>query len=269
MTIEIREVPGAAGETLRIFRNPQHAARHICDHILAAPECEGWALVCPNFPSLISLDSKMRFRAARQVLKLDDPAQALYEIYGQAIVEALTSASRLQWDATKKGTRVALGSSGLLVIITDRVVRSAFLPGFGDPEQVKNTSASEAPLRREASKSMRTRGRRRRRTPRRTAVPEHEYQKKRYKRWLELEEREELQKQCEDWSPEERLYHEVFRRVVIFVRDLPSSSSELAGGSSRRNDYILLHNVLPPLSKLKYANWCAMRRPPESNQHGS
>ena len=147
-------------------------------------------------------------------------------------------AARLGWKNWRGGVTIALGTEGILMVIAN-TLKTAFLPGQGDPEAVVSAAESGGP--RSDSPTPRTRGMR----SGRGGVPG----------WTR-EDRDRWHRQS-DWSESQRLYYGVFRPAVQLIRSQYHRGLDVPG--RRLSDYGLLKAVLPPMSRLKYHDWLELR----------
>ncbi len=222
-----------------LFASWERAIEHLCDHVLTDPECRAWAMVLDEPDALPGAeDALARQEIVRQARETaGSSAQGLYDLYAGAIRQASRDATTLGWHNSESRVTVALGSAGVLFVIDGPLVVTAMLPGQGHGETVRAARGSaDRLLPRE--RGMRS-GRPGRSLPRR-------------------EERRRQQRQ-QNWTGEERLYYEVFRPAVQFIRSRYHSYRD-AGGRLLRCDYALLKAVLPPCSELSLEGWQQRRR---------
>jgi hypothetical protein len=245
MTLTLRTMPHPAESQrdVRIFADWQRACDHLRDHLLTAPECHAWALVAPAYRDLLDPadgDARWRYDHAAQASS-GAAAQPLYDLYAAAIVRAAGDAARLHWVFTCERVTVALGTCGLLLVVGE-AVQTAFLPGQGDAARTAAAGATTDPAGLPREGGMRS-GRPGRYDP---AEPERERRA-----------RAERERQM---SPDQLLYYRVFRPAAQFVRKCHHRQRDLRG-RLLPGDYALLKEVLPPQSRLKFADWQALRRP--------
>lgn len=139
------------------FADRDRALEHLCDHVLTAPECEAWARILPEFVAWLLTDSERRFKLARQIWRQPSPpeeVELLLAAYLEEIQLAIEQAQALGWWWPSGEDRVYFGLNGLRVVVGKDVVRSAYLPGFGD-------ALSTAAARQEALSAEQRRARRR------------------------------------------------------------------------------------------------------------
>lgn len=244
MTLQNGQVtyPGRRGQRVPAFRSANEALRHLLDHVLTHPECGAWAVVLPQYGTVLDwADPDARWRFAREAQATGGAsAQALYEMYREAVDSDADGAGRLGWFVDRGDVTVALGTRGILLLVERGTLVTAFLPGQGVPQQVvrgteQRAAGSKAALPREG------RGR-----WRRVGVQEHPRETRQR---LEIEKR---------WSPVERLYYRVFRPSVQFVRTAVYDASGMLRRPAR--DYGLLRRCLPRMSRLRLEDWLAHRR---------
>lgn len=260
--------PARPGMEVRFFRNWQAACNHLRDHLLTAPECMGWAVVAPQYRQILDPDDgDARWRYSDRAFETQGAsAQDLYDVYCQACGRDARDAARLGWVATQGEGTVALGTSGILLVIEDqavparpaesraaepgeasRTVRSvvvtAFLPGLGNSEAVRKRalswSASGGLVRESGMRSGRA------------GSPFHD---------TRLGRREQLRRLRirAGWSRDEQLYYTVFRRAVQFIRKCHHQHRDMYGRLNRR-DYALLKDALPARSRLEFTDWLVLR----------
>jgi hypothetical protein len=132
-------------------------------------------------------------------MKQSSEGQPLYERYAETIQRAMNDAEELGWyDHPESGHLVVLGLDGLVTYIyvpsndsNAPVVKTAYLPKWADPEVVKGKD--EVPLARES---------------------ENTYQTERGESWSSRSSRS----YREDWSREQVIFYDVFRRAMSAVR---------------------------------------------------
>jgi hypothetical protein len=227
--------PARPGSYVAFFADLERALRHLGDHLLTAPECQGWALVLPALADHVDPhDAEARaafFRRARSTHGVS--AQAVFDLYREASARTASDAFLLNWHASDGPTTAALGTSGVLVLIDGPSVVTVYLPGQGDPAAVRASGEAGAGCLGRERQLMRR--------------PEH-----RGRRERQEQERREARR-----SPEERLYYDVFRPAVQFLRKRYHRSWTLDG--ERRHDDALLKKVLPPMSRLGLEGWQGCR----------
>ena len=247
LCLQLRQMPDPARPevAVRIFGDGNAAIAHLCDHVLTAPECDGWAVVMPCYEAVLDPgDGEARWHYARIAQETHGTsAQRLYELYSDSIAADAADARRLGWLKTESGVTVTLGTSGVLVIIEAvggrcRAVTTAFLPGQGCARAVRESVGEPGvgrALRRESS------GRSCNHRP--GDSPREEQQR---------------QGRESDYTGDERLYYYVFKPAVQFIRNQYHSQYDMLGNRCG-NDYALLKEVLPRRSGLKYRDWLSFR----------
>jgi hypothetical protein len=238
-TLVLRTVPHPAdGSGVQAFSDWQAAYAHLRDHLLTAPECHAWVLVMPACAGLVDLENAdARWAYSRQAAATAGvSAQALYDLYADAVAAELRDAAVLGWHCSAEAVTVALGTSGVLAVLM-KCLRTAFLPGQGDAGATAAARAEDqarpGDLRRERGMRSGPAGRR------------------------ERESRAAAKREA-DWTPLDLLYYRVFRPAVQFLRSQHVALRDLDGRPLR--DYARLKEVLPPLSRLKRADWEEFRR---------
>lgn len=235
--------PEDQGRPLEVFRSWKAACDHLRDHLLTAPECLAWALVCPEYGAILDPgDADARYRYHDQACATEGAsAQELYDAYCRAIHNNTTDAARLRWVRSADGVTVALGTDGVLVMIVGREVRTAFLPGQGSAQATRESSAK---LKRGGLP--RDRGMR-------SGRPERGSERESHRDRVAREEREAR------WTRLEKLYYRVFRPAVQFIQKTHRGACD-TNGQVVRSDYALVKSMLPPQSRLTLADWQILRR---------
>lgn len=218
------------------FSHWEKAIEHLIAHVLTAPECQGWAIVIPQVSTQIDLqDVEARTRAAQQARESRGVrVQALFDLYRSAADAASREAGRLGWVASRNACTVALGTTGVLVLIDHNRVVTCYLPGLSGPTAINRArNDCRSVLSREQCHRMRG------------GLPSREQRRQ--------------QRREQRWSAEESLYYRVFRPAVQFIRGRFHEQIGLDGRI--RYDAALLKDCLPPMSQLKLENWRAYRVP--------
>ncbi len=224
-----------------MFADWPSAREHLRDHLLTAPESEAWAVVAPGYLLLLDpADGDARWRYWEQVETSGGAAaQPLYDLYREAASADALDARLVRWVRVQGRVTVAVGTSGILMLVEDGIVRTAFLPGQGDPEATRQARASE-----DGRGLVRERGMRSGRPGTGGAGNREEA----------IRQRREA-----GWTPEQRLYYRVFRPCVQFVKRCHHRHRDLYGRLLRQ-DYALLKECLPARSRLKLDDWLDLRR---------
>lgn len=248
LALRVVPYPGSPDSQLQVFSDWLKAVQHLCDHVLAAPECFAWTLVAPGCLDVLDpTDAEARWRYARRAEETQGAdAQPLYEVYNAAILRDMDDAGRLRWRQSSGEITVTLGTCGVLVVTVRTaparsVVMTAFLPGQGDPELVvgrRGTTLEPPQLRREADES----AIRLRRHP-----------------FCSARERRARQRRRERQTHEEQLYYDVFKPAAQFIRTRYHAQYDVSG-RPHRCDYALLKTVLPRRSQLKFDDWRQCRQ---------
>ncbi len=225
--------PEAPSEEIQVFADWEKAILHLCKHVLSAPECHGWALLMRRYRSIINPDDvEGMFAFGKEAhATCGVSAQELFDEYAKEVEKTVVDAAILGWRNRRGHVLVGLGSSGVLVVIENGVLKTAFFPDQGETESsAKHQSQRDIVL----PKQRRIRSGHRHRV-------NHETEEQRRQRWA-------------DSSPEEQLYHLYFRPAVQFVRKQYHASLDWQG-EPQTVDYALLKDVLPRCSKLKFDSW--------------
>jgi hypothetical protein len=222
--------PADPARGVTFFADWRRAVEHLIDHVLTSPECEGWAIVAPPIGQHVDLaDGLARTRQALRARESKGvEVQALFDLYQREASEAARQAHVLGWHAQQEDCFVALGVSGVFVLVDGDVVITTYLPGQGDAEAVSRPDDSRH-LRRE-------------RHPMRRAAPPDEDRRRREAAW----------------SEEERLFYRVFRPAVQFIRSQHHRARGL-DGRLRKADAALLKDCLPRMSELGLDGWRTRR----------
>ncbi len=231
------EEAGCPYAPLTIFRDEAAAREHVGKHVLGPEEADAWALVVPLMLEVADIASPSQRSRLYQYVRggKREVFEALYELYAKSIVLNLEDACLLGWkNVEERGRRgwvgVALGTSGLLIVAENGVIKTAFLAGQADPEDGNSSSRS-------AVSSLSNRHRMRRGYRPRVPPPREAR-----------------------WSDAERLYYRVFRPALRFARRcVYEYAPGVSGLRSRRSDYWLLKDVLPTIRSVRYERWAAWR----------
>jgi hypothetical protein len=154
--------------------------------------------------------------------------QALLDLYRREAAEASRQAHILGWHTQNEGCIVALGMSGVFVLVDGDAVITTYLPGQGSPAAVSQPDYNRH-LRRE------------RHPMRRAALPD-----------------EDRRRREAAWSDEERLFYRVFRPAVQLIRSQHHRARGL-DGRLRKADAALLKDCLPRMSELGLDGWRTRR----------
>jgi hypothetical protein len=204
------------------FADTERALKHLGDHVLTGPECDAWVVVVPALLEHVDLASVTECERFSQnaCVQGGAVAQAVLGLYRGAAEEAVTHAFFLGWHVTEGETTVALGTTGVLVMVAGAVVVTVFIPGQGCAEAVRNDRPRAGQLGRE-------RGRMRR------ALPPHPA--------------------SEPPGTEGYLYRRAFRPVVRFLKARYHDAYTLDGRI--RWHWPLVARALPPLEDLTLPRW--------------
>jgi hypothetical protein len=223
--------PGKPSTNVVFFLDWQRAVCHLRDHVLTPPESAAWAIIVPGFANLIDLGNADHCNAFYRQAEVTRgvSAQAVFDLYRQAADRAANEARVLVWHRSQGSTTVALGTSGALVLINGTSVSTVYVPGHGSAVAVREAREGE------------TTGLRRQRRLMRGGDDRPQ-----------REQRQQAQREA-SWSTEERLFYDVFRPVVQFLRGRYHLACTLDG--QRYQDDALLKEVLPKMSQLKLEHW--------------
>lgn len=225
------------GQRVTVYRDPGRVHQHLRDHVLSAPESEAWRLLWPPLEESLDFDDPdARWHLLRRAESESGALQDLYDRHVEAVRAEVGNAAALGWHRWREHTTVCLGTGGVVTIFAP-MIRTAMIPGMGEPEATRRTQALDAtsscmwrhrPMR-GASGAASSRSRRR--------AP------------LERE---------RGWDRHQRLYYRVFRPAVQAVRQHHPRSLNVYG-QPRHNDVGLLKDVLPRQSELKFQRWRELR----------
>src|SRR5262249_39076170 len=139
MVLRTMPHPDGSSGRIAIYEDWHSACVHLQRHLLTAPECAGWGLVIPGLDEVVDLgDADRRWRYFQRTLKTQGvEGQALYDRFCEAVEGAGRDATRLAWYVTSGRVTLALGTSGVLMVI-ETALKTAFLPGQGDPAVVNS-----------------------------------------------------------------------------------------------------------------------------------
>lgn len=220
------------------FANVDKAVEHLCNHLLVSPECHGWALIIPGYrDSLNPEDANARWIASKEAVRSGGASvQSLYDAWLAISDAEAKAATQLAWVIRVGRTTVAMGIQGVLLIVDD-VVRTSFLPGLGDARET--VRAAQAGERRVDRLGMRA--------PRKGNDDDH------------CSPTPGTTRQRARWSLEERIYYEVFRPAVQFIRRQHNWNTGWNDAQLGSNDYGSLKQRLPPMSRLRIEQWKELR----------
>lgn len=246
LELQTMAIPTGDGRSVAVFSTWEAACTHMCNHVLAAPESEAWSLAAPAVNQLADVaNADECWRLARESMKPEGGfAQPLYDVYVNAIREAAADAARLGWQVSNGNVVVFMGTSGVLVVI-ERQVKTAFLPGQGDP--ATTLAAQDAPSRPGESQTVLAR------QGGMTSGRKGEFRQKH-----DGGSRSKPQRMSSR-SREEQLYYTVFRPAVQFIRSRHNRCRDITGRVLPGGDYALLKGVLPSMSRLKLPHWQTLR----------
>lgn len=239
--------PSKPERSILVFRDAKRAVQHLRDHVLTAPECEGWAVILDGVMDRVDLgNDDARWRSARAITDQVQEAQALYDLYSGMIESQFTEAGQLHWFYEQSTLAVGIGTLGVLVVSEGAggapdAVKTAFLPGQGVPIAVVRAREDSRPTGALARESRAMRAGRRDRL--------HGDSER---------EARECERRMEGMTRDERIYYQVFRPAIQFVRRQYHRHRDVSG-RPMGNDYAHLKSVLPPVSQLKYEAWQALR----------
>lgn len=246
--LRLTKVPGPLpGTQWQLFAAVERACCHLRDHVLSLPEREAWTLICPALRELLGTDPDLGGRLYATVLKDPPLLQNVYDAFADAVRLELADGAEQRWVATaqnpaRRSTVVlAMGTSGVVIVAENNIVRTAFLPGQGSPAATEDSRDcgwdSLVMPRHRPMRSGRTDER---------GHPLHPREERR-------KERREVR-----WTDEQRMYFKVFRVAVQFVRRFPNRSYKEDDGK-RTGEYGVLKQVLPPTGRLKFEDWHRIR----------
>ncbi len=263
------------GQAVTVFASWIRACEHLRDHLLSRPECRVWTLLSPHIRDLLDCeDRKAVYQLCRQwQADRGVSAQPLYDLYCQAICQALVDALRpdLEWVSTRQvGGRTItafLGINGILGLIGDTTLVTAYVPGQRDREayhkacQEFERAAEEAkdpenwfdprPLRdRESVREYTQRPSDGRRLRRGMPTLGEERRDGRH-----------CGEHTENWSEDERLFYRVFRPAVRTIRAAvnrqpdPASGVEYSDQELTGPEYSVLNDRLPRCIERNFEQW--------------
>jgi len=245
--------PARGDGDVQAFGSWQAAIRHLCDHVLTPPESTAWAILLPQAEFIVELhDADACWRYAREAfLSSGRHAQPLYDLYRDAVAADCRDARSLKWYACLGSLAVAMGTSGIIVVI-DKFLRTAFLGGQGHPQatrrsqQTADGAPTHAPSRLSAADLSATALRRQ--WGMRAPKTDHPNRK----------ERDRIQR-LKRWPVEKQIYYLSFKPSLQFVKQCHHRCRDVTGELIAK-DYALLKTVLPARKQLKYDSWLLVRR---------
>ena len=115
----------------KIFANRFSAMRHINKHMLRSDEGAMWLLLCPWLSDVLKPAWEKSANARKQSTKIDaDVFQKLYHCYADCIEKAVSEAMEYGTITADSRATYFLGLDGLMVVIQNRVVKTAYFPQF-------------------------------------------------------------------------------------------------------------------------------------------
>lgn len=240
--------PGCRDRKLQVFENEHSARKHMEKHLLSfgegsskdASESRAWMLVIPRLAQWCKdlADARQREQAYWRWRRDSQAFIACYRLYAQSIQLNVSDACQLDWKwvGPRRGggwEGVALGTSGVLVVAENGVVRTAFLPNqHTNGCYLDSNGELQA---RPSQRRMRAGGK-------------------------NFREQKQHKKRRESWPPEKLLYYDVFRPAVQFIRRAQHETFSRQGDlRPRDNIYHHLKDKLPTCKSLRYENWCLLR----------
>lgn len=240
--LQLRDLlhPAWAGVRIACFAHWRTACQHVRDHVLTHPEAAAWLLLRPELAELVPADfQQLKFLLEQVEQSQGTILQTIYACYTAAIDQAAVDASILVWHESRGDKTVALGTTGLLLVIQRQTLTTAFLPGQGSPEAVRQAREQLGAV-----------------------LPRQRQMRSGRPGWPRPEtwhlDPKPLQREATR-PHDELLYYRVFRPAVQFVRRQQVSGRGLDGSRFGGNDYSLLKEVLPPMSQLKLPLWRELR----------
>lgn len=237
---------------VKAFSDWRTALDHLCNHVLTNPECEGWAIINPRLLDIVDLaNHDARYQFAKKACDTEGmSAQELFNEYAQAVNKAISDSKKLGWFVCfGNNNHVLIGISGLLAVIEDNVLRTAFLPGQGNASAVvENRIESKnwhSPL------------------PRERRVRHTSDDEKRKKNHREIEK---LKKRISQWNNNEKAYYLVFRPSIGNIWSANTSTFDFNGTIRSSRHYFLLKSVLPRRKQLSLEHWQSLRDQCENRQ---
>jgi hypothetical protein len=121
--------PPASGQ----FSSEENAWEHLCDHVLTRPEAHDWALILPNYATLVSPTNDAALTAVAASLFSSLPSAEGVELrkgYLEALRQAIDDALRLGWWWEQRQGKyqewLGLGLDGIHVIWDAQVIKTGF-----------------------------------------------------------------------------------------------------------------------------------------------
>lgn len=150
----------------KIFGIRFSALRHINKHMLRSDEGAMWLLLCPWLSDVLKPIWEKTGNKRKQSAKIEaDLFQQLYHCYADCIEKAVSEAMEYGTVTADSTATYFLGLSGLLVVIENGVVKTAFFPkfhkslGMRTPRKIiTNKDKRERKVRNRAQKKLLTKG---------------------------------------------------------------------------------------------------------------
>ena len=203
---------------IRVFTDHNALVRHVDRHLLRQPEAAAWWIIIPALSAYGSPETAQH--VLYQAVRNREPLwHDIYRLYSESICLNIADACRLNWMVyTGAASRVSLcfGTSGVLVVVANNTVRTAFVPGLLDKPQ--------GPIRRSQMRQGVDRADVRRRLAREQA-----------------------------WCDAQRLFYRAFRPAIGFLRRAQYIPPKTP--LTTPNDYYLLKDHLPLGRRYTYEQW--------------
>lgn len=265
----------------RFYSHWVPALLHICDHVLTGPEADYWDLLLEQY-GVSPVGPEKRFTLAKKAWHNEgDEVQHIYDMYCLLVYADLVTAFENGWFAgnTDNKVIVTLGIRGIIAVIYENVLKTAFLGGQGKPELL--TSISQERALDDAFYSLSREERNEQIIARRKVDPlprqftdqkegNHAPPAKLFARDMRqgrktvlLHERDLLKKREREntWTIEEKIYYRIFKKSRTFVKSY-TPHPVITGGQVKalpkgelRTEYHILKKHLPSAKKVTLDWW--------------
>ena len=236
--------PANSSTLIRIFYDESSVCDHIQKHILGEYESLAWwPAFDPEGTRVNIKDGKVRYAHIREIEAGNmEVIRHYYSFCADCIELSANEARCLKWHISSRGVTVAMGITGILMIV-EGYMKTAFFPGFGDPSRQSTFHDSS-----------------------KRQFSEYDAKPHLIRSWKTSQRKKRAAHQ-RSWDTAQRLYYKVFKKCVRFVRSQHHDSLDITG--QRNNDYGLARKFLPSMGRLKFEDWNQLRIKCDENRKGA
>lgn len=243
-------------EPVFVYLDWETALRHLRDHLLTAPECYAWSLLCPEIHAILTPEeSDDRWSFQREAERSQGAtAQGLYDIYVTFLQRVLWEAHHAGWflEAERSASLTsspsvlyALSPSGVFAIVersfesSSFLLKTAYIPGQGDRLRLLQMDFSQRTLLGQG-------------LPREGAVspapPQDDF-------------RDILRRQKREarWSVEQTIFYRIFRPALTFLRNRTPDIQDPISRYHEGSIYLEFKRLLPRSSQFSLEGWLSLR----------